>query len=95
LIDEIALIKSIQLGDYKFDWPSPFQLSELEKASIDEIKARTISTKKDWLTKDELRELDDPNLGPLPTGQGGGELIQKTPQFPQSNPQKEQIFNPT
>lgn len=95
LIDEVALIKSIQLGDYKFDWPSPFQLSKLEKANIDEIKARTISVKKDWLTKDELRKLDDPKLKPLPAGQGGTELIQKTPQFPQSNPQKEQIFNPT
>ncbi|MCJ7767091.1 DUF1073 domain-containing protein [Candidatus Bathyarchaeota archaeon] len=79
LIDEIALIKSIQLGDYKFNWPSPFQLSELEKANIEEIRARTISIKKDWLMRDELRQLDDPKLKALPAGQGGSEIVQKTP----------------
>jgi len=86
LIDEIALIKGIKLGDYKFDWPSPFQLSELEKANIEEIRARTISTKKDWLMRDELRKLDDPNLGALPAGQGGQEIIQKPSPFQGQTP---------
>lgn len=81
LIDEIAQIKKIQLGDYKFDWPSPFQLSELEKAQIEETRTRSIAAKKDWRTRNELRELDDPDLGGLSEEQGGDDVIGKTSPF--------------
>ena len=63
--------------DFKFNWKGGFELDELKKAQIDQIKAQTLQVKGDWMTRNEIRKLQDPNLQDLSEEQGGEELLSK------------------
>lgn len=78
LIDIILpFIGYSELPDYKFDWKGGFELDELKQVQIEQIKAQTWQVMGDWMTRNELRKLQDPNLTPLTPEQGGEELLTK------------------
>jgi hypothetical protein len=54
-----------------------FQLDDLKQAQIDQVKAQTLQVKGDWMTRNELRALQDPSLPKLTPEQGGEELLSK------------------
>ena len=63
--------------DFQFDWQGGFELDEEKKARIDQLKAQTLQVQGDWMTRNELRELQDPHLKALSLEQGGEELLSK------------------
>jgi hypothetical protein len=68
-----------QQVDFKFNWKGGFELDEQKKAQIDLVKAQTLQVKGDWMTRNEIRKLQDPNLPDLTPEQGGDELLSKAP----------------
>jgi hypothetical protein len=62
---------------FKFKWMGGFQLDDLKQAQIDQVKAQTLQVKGDWMTRNELRALQDPSLPKLSKEQGGEELLSK------------------
>jgi hypothetical protein len=64
-------------AEFKFDWQGGFELDEEKKARIEQIKAQTLQVKGDWMTRNELRKLQDPDLKDLSEEQGGNDLLSK------------------
>lgn len=62
---------------YHFNWLGGFELDEKKKAEIEEIKARTLQIKGQWLKRNEIRAIENPDLPPLTEEEGGNELLGK------------------
>jgi hypothetical protein len=75
-----AILKTTRISgetQFKFKWMGGFQLDDLKQAQIDQVKAQTLQVKGDWMTRNELRALQDPSLPKLTPEQGGEELLSK------------------
>jgi hypothetical protein len=55
---------------YEIVWNSAFELSDLDKATIANLKEDANTKKLGYMSKDEVRGEHDPPLGPLPNGAG-------------------------
>jgi hypothetical protein len=55
---------------YNVEWNSAFELSALDKATVEDLHARANQTKLDYMTIDEVRA--EENLDALPNGEGAG-----------------------
>lgn len=64
-------------ADFKFDWKGGFELDEQKKAQIELTKAQTLEIKGNWMLRNEIRKLQDPDLKDLSEEQGGNELLSK------------------
>ncbi|MCJ7767864.1 DUF1073 domain-containing protein, partial [Candidatus Bathyarchaeota archaeon] len=74
----IQIIRGEEASEFKFDWKGGFELDEEKKANIEHVKAQTLQVKGDWMTRNELRKLQDPDLPDLSPDQGGDELLSKS-----------------
>lgn len=63
--------------EFEFDWMGGFELDEEKKARIDQIKTQTLLAKGQFMTRNEIRKLMDPDLTPLSVEQGGEEILGK------------------
>lgn len=71
----INIILRLQYGeeeppDYSLEWKSGFELTEEQKVDIELRKAQMLRTKGAWMTVNEIRALEDPELEELPPGVG-------------------------
>lgn len=56
--------------DFTFNWLGGFELDELKKADVKMKEAQTLQIQGQWHTIDEVRQMEDPTLKPLPNGEG-------------------------
>ena len=70
------------LKDIIIKVPVEMQLSEQEQVELDSIKVETLAVRMGWMTPDEIRNIDDPTLGPI---EGGDTLY--GPQQEADNPE--------
>lgn len=67
--------------DYLFDWKGGFELDDEKKARIESLEMDTYVKKAQFMTRNEIRNAMDPNLGDLPPEQGGEEIVGSRGQF--------------
>ena len=72
-------------AEFKFDWQGGFELDEEKKARIEGIEIDTLLKKGQFMTRNEVRKLIDPELQDLGPEQGGDEILGK-PQAPSLPP---------
>lgn len=60
---------------FKIKWLSGIELSPIEEIDLELKKAQVLQIKGGWHTRNELREMEDPNADPLPADQGGDEIL--------------------
>jgi hypothetical protein len=63
--------------DFNFEWQGGFELDEKKKAEIEQLEMQALQIKANFLTRNEIRALIDPNLGSLTPEQGGEEVLGK------------------
>lgn len=61
--------------EFTFEWLGGFELDEKKKAEIEQLEIQTLVAKAQFMTRNEVRKLIDPNLQDLSTEQGGDEIL--------------------
>lgn len=71
-----------EIKEFEFEWQSGFELDEKKKAEIEQIELQTLLNKGQFMTRNEIRKLMDPNLPDLPPEQGGNEILGRSSNEP-------------
>lgn len=77
-----------KLNKFKFNWLAGVQLTERQKAEIDEIKARTLATRGTWHTVNEIRKEEDPDAEDL-SPEIGDQLVGRSAAPPRQEGEEE------
>jgi len=64
-------------SQFEFNWQGGFELDEKKKAEIEQLTTQTLLAKGQFMTRNELRKLMDPELDDLSPEQGGDEVLGK------------------
>jgi len=73
-----ATDQQAETRDFKFEWQGGFELDEKKKAEIEQLEMQALQIKANFLTRNEIRALIDPNLKDLSKEQGGEEVLGKS-----------------
>lgn len=68
-----------EIPDFKIVWQSGMELTEVEKVDSEIKEAQLLVTRGQWLTRNEIRKLEDPQATDLTDEQGGNEVLGYTP----------------